>query len=247
MAQRSWDSTALAVAVARARLCGCTVVILPVRSTMPSSRPLSGSCTGAAAQVQLCTISLKCSAAKTCTAWSAARAVPIALVPAPFSLHRAPSVKFIESAAAMRTFALPPIHSRSPSASLTTIRWADSSAMAVRLSSIKGRAAPSGCTSRRDEVSSSSARTGARCSPEGSTPASCERRHESAIGARIAPSFPSPTNRSHSPFSSRARLRGDVAASIASHGLAGTALSSLVGAEQSSVTRSVTLMKRARE
>ncbi len=129
---------------------------------MPSSCPVSGSCTGAAAQVQAWTISLKCSAAKTCTAWSAASAVPIALVPAPFSLHRAPSVKFIESAAAMRTLAFPPIHSSSPSASLMTMRCADSSAMAVRLSSITGNAAASGCTFQRADVSSSSARTGAR-------------------------------------------------------------------------------------
>ncbi len=79
----------------------------PVRSMTPSSRPVSGSMTGAAAQVQRCTGSVKCSAAKTCTACSAASAVPTALVPAPDSLHSAPSTKFMSSAARLRSWASP--------------------------------------------------------------------------------------------------------------------------------------------
>jgi hypothetical protein len=47
------------------RLAGCTLEMSPVRSMMPSSRPVSGSVTGAAAHVQRWTGSVKCSAAKT--------------------------------------------------------------------------------------------------------------------------------------------------------------------------------------
>ena len=103
MRQRRWASTAPAVATATANECGCTVLIRLVRSITPSMRPVSGSCTGAAAHVHACTTSLKCSAANTWTAWSAASAVPIAFVPAPPSLHSAPTAKFIEFAAASRT------------------------------------------------------------------------------------------------------------------------------------------------
>ena len=63
---------------------------------------MSGSWIGAAEHVQRCTTSLKCSGPKTCTAWSAAIAVPIAFVPAPGSLHSVPSVKFMWSAARRR-------------------------------------------------------------------------------------------------------------------------------------------------
>jgi hypothetical protein len=65
---------------------------------------------------------LKCSAANTCTAWSAASAVPIAFVPAPPSLHSVPSAKFIDSAARIRMWASPSISRIMPVASLTTIR-----------------------------------------------------------------------------------------------------------------------------
>jgi len=46
-------------------LCGCTVDISPVRSITPMTWPVSGSLTGAAAHVQACTTSLKCSVANT--------------------------------------------------------------------------------------------------------------------------------------------------------------------------------------
>ena len=50
-------------------------------STAPSTRPVRGSCTGAAAQVHGCTRRMKCSAANTCTGRSTATAVPGAFVP----------------------------------------------------------------------------------------------------------------------------------------------------------------------
>ncbi len=83
---------------------------------------MSGSWIGAAEQTQRWTGSWKCSGPKTWTAWSTASAVPIALVPAPGSLHSVPSAKFMTSAARMRIVALPSMLSRTPSASLTTIR-----------------------------------------------------------------------------------------------------------------------------
>ena len=89
---------------------------------MPSSSPVSGSWIGAAEHVQRWTGSLKCSGPKTCTAWSAAIAVPIAFVPAPGSLHSTPSAKFIFSAARRRTAPEPSMLSSTPLASLTTIR-----------------------------------------------------------------------------------------------------------------------------
>ena len=144
MRHRRCASTAPAVATATANECGCTVLIRLVRSITPMRSPVSGSCTGAAAQVHACTTSLKCSAAKTWTAWSAASAVPIALVPAPPSLHSAPTAKFIEFAAARRTWGAPSSHSSVPSASLTTIRCAASSEIPARHSRISGATDSSG-------------------------------------------------------------------------------------------------------
>jgi hypothetical protein len=68
----------------------------------------------------------------------------MALVPALLSLHRAPSVKFIESAARERTLASPSTASSIPAASLTTIRCSDSLAMEAKQSRISGAAAASG-------------------------------------------------------------------------------------------------------
>ena len=53
-----FDETAPAVATATANECGCTVLMRLVRSTIPSTRPVSGSCTGAAAHVHCWTTSL---------------------------------------------------------------------------------------------------------------------------------------------------------------------------------------------
>ena len=161
MRQRRCASIAPAVATATAKECGCTVLILLVRSITPSTSPVSGSWTGAAAHVHACTTSLKCSAANTCTAWSAASAVPIAFVPAPLSLHSAPTAKFIEFAAASRTRGDPSSHSSIPSASLTTIRCAASSAIPAKHSRTSGAADTSGWTSQRAATSSSSATDGA--------------------------------------------------------------------------------------
>ena len=108
--------------MATARLAGWTVEKSPVRSITPTSSPVSGSWIGAAEQTQRWTGSWKCSGPKTCTAWSTATAVPIAFVPAPGSLHSVPSAKFMTSAARMRIAALPSMLSRTPFASLITIR-----------------------------------------------------------------------------------------------------------------------------
>ena len=70
--------------------------------------------TGAAEHCQRWTGSVKCSAAKTCTAWAAAIAVPIAFVPADGSLHSAPSTKFMSSAARFRSCASPLMLSSTP-------------------------------------------------------------------------------------------------------------------------------------
>ena len=93
-----------------------------MRSITPITAPVSGSWIGAALQVQRCTGSEKCSGPKTWTAWSSASAVPIALVPAPPSLHRVPSAKFMSPAARRRTCAEPSIVISMPLASETTIR-----------------------------------------------------------------------------------------------------------------------------
>ena len=206
-------------------LCGCTVAISPVRSMTPITLPVSGSLTGAAAHVHAWTTSLKCSVANTCTACSAASAVPIAFVPAPPSLHSVPSAKFIESAACILTDAFPSSHSRTPFWSETTIRWRDSSALAARQERISGAITASGWTSQRADVSSASATTGATRAPEGSTPAAADRRHESAIGSRTVRASPrlekrAGSSRKHSQalLISRARCTGAVATSMASHG-----------------------------
>ena len=115
-------STARAVAVATARLCGWTVLRWPVRSITPITAPVSGSWIGAALHVHRWTGSLKCSGPNTWTAWSTAIAVPIAFVPAPPSLHSVPSAKFMSPAARRRTLADPSIVISMPLASLTTIR-----------------------------------------------------------------------------------------------------------------------------
>jgi hypothetical protein len=56
-----------ATLAASARLSGCTVSSGPVRSTTPTTEPVTGSCTGAAEQVHAWAFSLKCSEANTCT------------------------------------------------------------------------------------------------------------------------------------------------------------------------------------
>jgi hypothetical protein len=191
MSSRSDASTACAVAVATARLCGCTVEKSPVRSITPSRQPLSGSWIGAAEHVQRWTTSLKCSGPKTWTAWSAAIAVPMALVPAPGSLQSVPSVKFMWSAARMRRCALPSTLSRTPLASVTTTRWSVSSATAARHSWMIPAARESGCSAQSICVSSSSATIGAIWWPVGSMPAARERRHDSKIGSRTSSGSPS--------------------------------------------------------
>ena len=83
---------------------------------------MSGSWIGAAEHTQRWTGSWKCSGPNTWTAWSTATAVPIALVPAPGSLHSVPSAKFMTSSARSRIAGLPSMLSSTPFASLITIR-----------------------------------------------------------------------------------------------------------------------------
>jgi hypothetical protein len=73
-----------------------------------------------------------------------------------------------------------------------------------------------------------SSSTGAMPGRDGSTPASWERRHESAIGARTEGESPAWMNLSQAARSSRARSGGAVLASIASQGFS-TLVDPLVG------------------
>ena len=116
---------------------------------IPRSLPSSGSWTGAAEHVQPCTTSLRCSAAWTCTGWSAATAVPIRVgARASFAPERAlDEVHRIGGCRAQ--LALPSTHSRRPSASLTTMRCSLSSATDPSHSRISGAAASSGWASQR--------------------------------------------------------------------------------------------------
>ena len=180
---------------------------------------MSGSCTGAAAHVHACTTSLKCSAANTCTAWSAASAVPIAFVPAPPSLHSAPTAKFIEFAAASRTAGAPSSHSSVPSASLTTIRCAASSAIPARHSRISGATDDErmDLPARRGLVVVGDRRRGAARGSDRRRPRTSAARSRRS-GARTESGRPPPTNRSQARRTSRARRAGEVVASIASQG-----------------------------
>ena len=89
---------------------------------MPSTRPVSGSCTGAPEHVQPWTARLKCSAEKICTGWSTAIAVPTPFVPVASSRQRRPGTKPMSSDAAS-TLGCPADHSRQPSASPMTTMW----------------------------------------------------------------------------------------------------------------------------
>ncbi len=90
---------------------------------------------------------------------------------------------------------------------------------------MSGAVSASGWISHRAVVSSASATMGAMLTPDGSTPAAAERRHESSMGARMrtpSPRFdrsqPPLTNRSQARLTSRARCAGAVATSMANHG-----------------------------
>ncbi len=95
---RSSASTAATVARTRVRLCGVATSAPPVRSSTPSTAPVSGSWIGAAEQLHGVTCRARCSGPKICTGRSRASAVPGALVPALTSLQSAPGTKCIASA-----------------------------------------------------------------------------------------------------------------------------------------------------
>ena len=147
-----------------------------------AARPLSGSCSGAALHVQPCTGVAKCSAEKTCSAWSSASAVPIAFVPAAASLQREPRCRWT-SVARSSIAASPSSHSSVPSASHTRTTCSPS----VRTSSSRSRstasAADSGERAQRSLASSIPIASGAR-PRAASTPASAQRCHESTITRR---------------------------------------------------------------
>ena len=151
----------------------------------------------------------------------------MAFVPAPASAHDVPSARLIMSDARVLRRASPSIHSGMPAASVTMMSCMPSSAMSPTQRRISGTAAASGWTSHRAATSTGSATRGAMRLTNGSTPASCDRRHDSTMGprgpdARGAPAVtPSPRKRSQLRRTSRARDWGGVAASIASHGLTG--------------------------
>ena len=89
---------------------------------------------------------------------------------------------------------------------------------------MSGAVSASGWISQRAVASSASATIGAMRTPEGSTPAAAERRHGSSMGARMgtpSPRFdrsqPPLTNRCQARLTSRARVAGAVATSMANH------------------------------
>lgn len=116
-------------------------------SMAPSTRPVRGSCTGAAAHVHGCTRRMKCSAAKTCTDRSNATAVPGAFVPTADSAQRAPGTKFIRSARRL-VAASPSTHSSLPCASHTASRCSPSEANVPSNSRTNGITRASGCSAR---------------------------------------------------------------------------------------------------
>ena len=192
----------------------------PVRSITPITAPVSGSWIGAALHVQRCTGSLKCSGPKTWTAWSTrergadrvrARA-GLAPQRALGEVHvagraQAHAARCPRSSSACRRRRRPRSGSRPRRRSPTGTRGS------------AGRRRASGCSSQRSCVSSSSATTGAWRPPVGSTPADCERRHESVIASRTSSgsSSSSAMNRSQAKRSSCARTIGVVSPSTASH------------------------------
>ena len=76
------------------------------RSITPIWSPLTGSCTGAAQQTQLCTIEAKCSALKTIEGSPVRIAMASALVPTLASSQWPPGTKFTVSA--LRRITRPP-------------------------------------------------------------------------------------------------------------------------------------------
>ena len=99
---RSWFSASCAVAATSCTIAGCAVCSGPVMSIAPMIVPVSGSCTGAAAQVQAWTVRTRCSAEWIDTGASTASAVPIAFVPMASSDQRMPGASPTASAAAQQ-------------------------------------------------------------------------------------------------------------------------------------------------
>ncbi len=181
----SWDSAARATACTNAREWGWARPSPPVMSTAPSTRPVRGSRTGAAAQVQEWTRRLKCSAPKTWTGSPTTTAVPGALVPITDSDQRAPGTK--PSRSARRSVAdSPSTQSRLPRASHTASRCEPCAANAPTRSRNSGITRASGCCARYDRRSASARST--RGVHSGLTRARAQRRQDLAITARTGAS-----------------------------------------------------------
>ena len=179
---RSWFSASCAVAATSCTIAGWAVCRGPLMSIAPSSVPVSGSCTGAAAQVQEWTVRTRCSAEWICTGSSTASAVPIAFVPIASSDQRIPGASPTESAARSRLCA-PSRQRMVPSASVTIMTCTASSAMLTSVLRSSGRTAPSGCAARTPSRSAARWTTGGSCR-SGSTRAARLRCHESETSER---------------------------------------------------------------
>lgn len=212
----NWASAARATAWTKPRECGWARPSPPVMSTAPSSLPVRGSRTGAAAQVHGCTRRLKCSAPKTCTGSPVATAVPGALVPIADSAHRAPGTKPRPSAR-RRVAGSPSTHNRLPRASHTASRCAPCAANAPTRSRNSGITRASGCSSRYDRSSASASST--RGAHSGLSRARAHRRQDRAMTARTGSSTrPSRVNAAWARRSSRVRAAGSAPPGSATDG-----------------------------
>ena len=174
---RSWFSASWAVAATSATIAGCAVCSGPVTSIAPTIAPLSGSCTGAAAQVHAWTARTRCSAEWIDTGASTASAVPIAFVPMASSDQVVPGASPTASALDRR-LAAPSRHRTVPSASVTTMMCTASSAMLTSVLRSIGSTALSGWAARTTSRSPAPYVTGASWR-SGSTRAAKLRRHDS--------------------------------------------------------------------
>ena len=163
-------------------IAGCSVIAGPLTSTMPSSSPVRGSCSGSAVQYHGCWSASKCSAENSCTGLASASAVPIAFVPTRSSVHSAPSANPSPSAR-VRTRAAPSRHRMIPSASVTTIRNCDASATEVMICRSSSTTSEIGEARRR--ASTCSVGSGSRgLRPSGSSPARSTRDQDRATSGR---------------------------------------------------------------
>ena len=146
----------------------------------PSCWPVTGSCTGAAQQTQLCTIGAKCSALNTIDGAFERLARSSALVPTEVSSQRPPATKLTVSA--LRRITRPPYVQRMRvSASVIAMTRSPSSAVRRSSASTRSTAVCSGESCQNARVSDSSASGASVTSRE---MAASERCQESRISGR---------------------------------------------------------------